>query len=184
MSDYSPPGQVFDLESWRQKVSSHLGIEVVFAIRDKAVMNNVDFSEISGNGISFSVYEVKEAPETLAAKKTLNIPFNLGYYIASFKLIQLPGCCGICVSTGNYIHEAYRGKKLNNLLNQFRIAVAEHCGYTVLLCTDKATNASQKATLARNGWKDIYQFKNNKTQNLVDISVVQLNPTQNDYSES
>lgn len=97
-----------------------------------------------------------------------------GLQISKFKLVQMTGCCGICVSTGNHISKEYRGKGLNKIFNQFRIDVASHLGYTVLLCTDVHNNQPQKKTLIRNGWKDIYSFTNKRTDNLVDISVINL----------
>lgn len=94
--------------------------------------------------------------------------------ISSFTLQQLPGCCGVCVSHDNRISLKYRGKGLNNILNQFRIDIARDLGYTILMCTDVHDNIAQKKTLVKNGWQDIFRFRNKRTNNLVDISIVQL----------
>ena len=91
--------------------------------------------------------------------------------ITQFYLTQLPGCCGICVSTGAYVFADYRKKGVNKLTNGLRQAIAKTVGYTVLLCTDKADNEPEKRTLRACGWQDIFRFTNSRTQNVVDISV-------------
>lgn len=94
--------------------------------------------------------------------------------ISSFSLQQLPGCCGICVSFHNNIDPKFRGNGLNVILNNFRIELARYLGYTILMCTDVHNNIPQKKTLIKNGWQDIFRFRNKRTDNLVDISIVQL----------
>lgn len=97
-----------------------------------------------------------------------------GENISVFRLLQMPGCCGICISTQNFIFDDFRGKGLNNIFNKFRMNVAKYLGYTILLCTDLHDNEPQKKTLVKNGWKDIYSFINDRTGNLLDISIVKL----------
>jgi hypothetical protein len=94
--------------------------------------------------------------------------------ISKFSLLEMPGCCGICISTGAYIDSKYRNMGINTILNSLRIKIAKELGYTVLLCTDVATNVYQKKVLQKNGWQDIFRFRNRRTNNLVDISVVHL----------
>lgn len=94
--------------------------------------------------------------------------------IAGFRLYQLPGCCGVCVSSGASTSYAFRKKGINTLLNKFRMELAKHMGYSVLLCSDVSTNAASKRTLEKNGWKDVHQFKNIRTSNTVDISLISL----------
>ena len=94
--------------------------------------------------------------------------------ISNFTLIQLPGCCGVCVSTRCWVKETYRNKGLNTLLNNFRMEIAKYLGYTVLLCTDKEDNKAQKRVLEKNNWKQIDQFKNKRTGNIVNIHTIHL----------
>ena len=51
---------------------------------------------------------------------------NNNEIISTFKLIQMIGCCGICVSTNVFVTSKYRNKGINTILNNFRIAVAEY----------------------------------------------------------
>lgn len=94
--------------------------------------------------------------------------------IAQFTLVQMIGCCGICVSTNSYVSSKYRQKGINTELNKLRIELAKDQDYSLLLCTDVATNVPQKKTLLKNGWIDIHRFRNSRTGNLVDISVIPL----------
>ena len=95
--------------------------------------------------------------------------------ISQFKLIQMIGCCGICVSTGVYVHNEYRNKGVNTILNNFRIDIAKELGYGLLLCTDVSNNTAEVKTLDKNGWKHVYNFKNPRTSNKINISIKELN---------
>jgi hypothetical protein len=95
-------------------------------------------------------------------------------YIAGFVMCQLPGCCGICLSTKAYVSYSLQGRGLGLILAKLRIAIAKEAGYTVLMCTDVDTNVPQRKIMSRLGWKDIYQFNNLRTGNDVNISVLDL----------
>ena len=113
----------------------------------------------------------------ICLKKEVSVDYNgrSDYgIVASMRLYQLPGCCGVAVSSGSTVVEKYRRKGLNTILNKFRMELAKHMGYTVLLCSDLHSNEASKKTLAKNGWKDIYQFKNKRTNNVIDIAAINL----------
>ena len=92
-----------------------------------------------------------------------------GEIISTFKLIQMIGCCGICVSTGVYVHNKYQNKGINTILNNFRIDVAKYLDYGLLLCTDVSNNTAEVKTLDKNGWKHIYNFENPRTKNNIKL---------------
>lgn len=94
--------------------------------------------------------------------------------ITQFKLVQLPGCCGICISTGVFVHNNYRNKGINSILNNMRIELAKYSGYGILLCTDKDNNDYERKTLNKNDWKDIYSFINPRTNNKLNITIKEL----------
>jgi len=100
--------------------------------------------------------------------------FNKDKTISQFKLIQMPGCCGICISTGTYVNPDFRGKGVNSLLNNFRIDIAKDLGYGLLMCTDLKSNTPQMKTLDKNGWKHIYEFKNPRTGNILNVTIKEL----------
>lgn len=116
-----------------------------------------------------SIFFVKEG-------EGLNVLINNkeGKHVAQFRMIQFPGCCGICVSYHSRVYENYRNKGLGNALHNFRLKLARDLGYTLMICTDVATNEFQKKLLSKNGWKDVYSFNNKRTRNNVDISIVNL----------
>ena len=99
---------------------------------------------------------------------------NKDKIISQFKLIQMSGCCGICISTGTYVNPDFRGKGVNIILNNFRIDIAKHLGYGLLMCTDLKSNTPQMKTLDKNGWKHIHEFKNPRTGNILNITIKEL----------
>ena len=97
-----------------------------------------------------------------------------GNLISTFRLLQMVGCCGICISTGTYVDPDFRGKGVNIILNNFRIDIAKHLGYGLLMCTDLKSNTPQMKTLDKNGWKHIHEFKNPRTGNILNITIKEL----------
>lgn len=104
--------------------------------------------------------------------KIVNIESEL---VSKFKLIQMIGCCGICVSTQVFVHCNFRNKGINTILNNFRIDIAKELGYGILLCTDVSNNTAEVKTLDKNGWKHVYNFRNPRTSNKINISIKELN---------
>ncbi len=114
---------------------------------------------------------IKNNPNGLEFK-ILNIESKI---ISTFKLVQMIGCCGICVSTGVYVTKNYRNKGVNTILNNFRIDIAKGLGYGILLCTDVDHNTAEVKTLDKNGRKHVYNFRNPRTSNKINISIKELN---------
>ena len=96
---------------------------------------------------------------------------NKDKIISQFKLIQMPGCCGICISTGTYVNPEFRDKGVNIILNNFRIDIATYLGYGLLMCTDLKSNIPQMKTLDKNGWKHIHEFKNPRPGNILNVTI-------------
>jgi len=95
-------------------------------------------------------------------------------WVSKFNLQQLPGCCGVLLSTGSSVCGKYQGKGVATRLNAFRRAIAHHEGYSLMLCTDVASNTPQSKVLARNGWKNVHTFVNARTHNTLNISVAEI----------
>lgn len=94
--------------------------------------------------------------------------------IAKFKLLQMPGCCGICISTGVATYNDFKKLGINKLLNKFRIQIAKECGYTILMCTDLQDNIGELKTLEANDWKHLLTFTNYKTNNKLNLTIKEL----------
>lgn len=92
-------------------------------------------------------------------------------FISSFLLYEMPHCCGILLSCGSFVEPSYRKKNLGSILNNFRIDLGKYLDYSLILCTDKIRNLPQRKILENNKWKDIYSFKNKRTDNDLFISV-------------
>jgi len=95
-------------------------------------------------------------------------------FIASFSLIEMPGCCGILVATDTYVYEDYRGEGLGNLLNKIQAEIAIADGYSLLLVTDISDNIPQRKILDKNKWKHLHEFNNDRTLNDITISCLDL----------
>lgn len=96
------------------------------------------------------------------------------HIIQTFNIVQFPGCCALCISTGVITWSSYQGKGVNTLGNQIRQEIAKLSGYTTMVCTDVEKNERQRKTLKRNGWQDVYGIKNRRTANRVIMSIKEL----------
>lgn len=94
--------------------------------------------------------------------------------LSTFKLYQMPHCCGILVSCNALVSIPWRNMRIGTVLNNLRQDIGRALGYTVILCTDIETNAPQRRLLATNGWKDILDFKNRRTGNKVYLAYISL----------
>lgn len=94
--------------------------------------------------------------------------------IASFKLYQMPHCCGIVVSCNAEVKPAFRNRRIGTVLNNLRQELGRELGYSLMLCTDVDTNVHQRQLLKTNGWRDLLAFVNRRTANKVIISAIGL----------
>lgn len=92
--------------------------------------------------------------------------------VAFFKMTEMPSCCAFVVSHGSVV--GVEGKGVGTRLNRFRQDLAKAWGYSGIICTDVDTNKGQRRILEKEGWKDIFQRRNARTNNLVNISVKEL----------
>ena len=94
--------------------------------------------------------------------------------ITQFCMVEFPGCCAFCISHSVYVFEKFRKRGVNRIANELRQWIAKEFGYTALVCTDVTTNVAERKTLAGNGFRDIYQVVNLRTNHPVAISVKEL----------
>jgi len=95
--------------------------------------------------------------------------------ITTFRIKQLPGCCGVGVSTGVEVRPTFQNMGVSTLMNKFRQEYAKLLSYGVLLCTDVESNIAQQKVLKKNKWKKLHSFRNPKTSNQVAIHCIDLN---------
>jgi GNAT superfamily N-acetyltransferase len=88
---------------------------------------------------------------------------------AFFSIEQLRGCCGVCVSTGARVRVEYQWLGIGTLLNEMRLGMAKRLGYGVMLCTDALSNEPEVKILEKNGWKEMYNFVNPRTNRKLGI---------------
>src|SRR3990172_12791474 len=73
--------------------------------------------------------------------------------VAQFTLSQLPGCCGIAVSTETYVDPNFRRQGLGTMLLQVKEALAREFGFSLLLATVKLSNEAEIACLTKAEWR-------------------------------
>jgi len=93
--------------------------------------------------------------------------------VAHFRLVEMPGCCGVVISTGAYTDENFRQRGIGTALNKFRMAIAKAIGYTTMMCTAVDDGITEKI-LAKNGWSKIGGFVNRRTNNSISMYSVML----------
>jgi hypothetical protein len=94
--------------------------------------------------------------------------------ITSFCLYEFPSCCAFCVSTQVEVTPPHRRLGINKIGNQLRQWIAKEMRYSALICTDVDANIAERKTLIGNGFQDVFKIKNQRTGNIVNISVKPL----------
>ncbi len=97
------------------------------------------------------------------------------FTISSWKLYEMPHCCAFMISCNVIVRPTYANKNIGTILNLLRIEIGKLLNYSAILCTDIAQNTKQRAILAKNGWKDVYNVKNKRTNNIVFLSIKDIN---------
>ncbi len=85
------------------------------------------------------------------------------------ELNSFPGCNQIVVSNHAFIYPEKRGKGLGNENHKLRVERAKFMGYDYLLCTVKADNHRELSILNKNNFKELDEFLNTETGNLVKL---------------
>ena len=95
--------------------------------------------------------------------------------IASFKLAQMPGCCGLLVSYNSGVAPPFRNKGVASALHKIKIKMAKDWGYSAMMCTDIVGNKPQEKILTKNKWATIANFKNrHRTDNDVAVRFLEI----------
>jgi hypothetical protein len=88
--------------------------------------------------------------------------------IAAFRLAEMPGCCGVVISTGAWTDPKFQKRGIGTALNKFRMAIAKAIGYSTMMCTAVDDGITEKI-LGRNGWTKTGTFVNRRTNNKVSV---------------
>jgi hypothetical protein len=82
--------------------------------------------------------------------------------IGQFVLEPMPGCCGVVVSTGSFLHPKERGV-FSQYFHDMKAFVARELGYSRMLATTETSNFPEIIGAAKNGWKLHEAFTNKRT---------------------
>jgi hypothetical protein len=122
-----------------------------------AKINNLDFPE-----------------KGLVEPKTFDV-VHLGlHHIGRFTLAPMIGCCGVVISTNTYLFPQFRGLYHSKGMHDLKQAVAEHLGYSLMLCTVQGSNVPQLAGAWKAGWRVVHTFTNSRTGHLIHMMTKNL----------
>ncbi len=105
----------------------------------------------------------------------INVELKNGKEVVAYStLVAMPGCCGMCISTGSYVYERFRNKGIGNIMHKVRKDLATEGGFSCMACTDVASNKPQQNILKKNKWKLVHKFLNANSGNKVCVHIVNL----------
>ena len=85
------------------------------------------------------------------------------------ELNSFPGCSQIVVSNHAFIYQEKRGKGCGKKNHELRYERARFLGYDYIICTVRANNVPELKILENNNFKELDEFTNTNTGNLVKI---------------
>jgi len=94
--------------------------------------------------------------------------------IATFSLQELPGCCGVIVSFWSEVTPEYRKKGIGAELLEIRMMAARAMRYGSMLATVDKANNDEVTLLNKANWSKAKEFRNPRTQNLIEIYLINL----------
>lgn len=94
--------------------------------------------------------------------------------IGQFSMRELPGCCGVAVFYHASVTSRYSGRGLGKLFLAIREKAAILAGYSIAQATVLKSNDAERHILEAAGWNRIWEFKNNRTKNMVRVYIKSL----------
>lgn len=104
---------------------------------------------------------------------TFQIKDRYNNKIGEFKMVEFPGCCGICILYNVIVHQKYQKKGIGTEIFKKAEQIASKFGYSKIMCTDVLERPSDNI-ITKLGWKHIDIFVNTRTNNEVNISIKKI----------
>lgn len=123
----------------------------------RAYMRNDKFV-IEGGNISIGYAEFSDDMDVAKTETII---------IGTCQITQLKGCNGVAVVSNLKIDEEHRNKGLATYLIDLVNLVCNTISYNYIICTTKEDNMAMRSVLAKNEYKELFEFKNAKTDNEV-----------------
>ena len=122
----------------------------------------------SGSGYE-NFTELKELNKGLYRYITFSIFSNEDIPAGSFMFYPMPGCCGIVVSTGTYLHKQFRGGQLSRDFRVLKERIAKELGYSCMIATTKMDDIPARKNMEKGNYKFVEEFVNSRTGNRLGI---------------
>lgn len=151
MSDYGlyEAQKKLDVDAYIKKISEAVGKPVTLS-----------FTHKSDNDIFVEVKDESNRPK------------------AFFQMIQFPGCCAFCISTGTNINRSWQGKKISYILQEIKADLARSAGYAGIFATIVKGHPAQEKVLPKSGYTLVTEASgrvNPKTHNNISTYFKGLN---------
>lgn len=89
--------------------------------------------------------------------------------VANFKLIEMPGCCGVLVSTNSFVQTEYSGRGIGTFLQSVKEWFAVKMQVGLLIATVVNDNKAEERVLNKTGWVPVSSLLNPKTGRLINV---------------
>lgn len=114
-----------------------------------------------------AVYDGDDKKDYQSAFIAIRTPEH--FTIAKFKLVSMPGCCGVLISTDSWVHESWRGRGIGKLMQTMKEWFARELKIGCLLATVVKGNQPEENLLRKTGWRPVSEFVNPKTGNTINV---------------
>lgn len=116
---------------------------------------------VSRQGMTNKTFSIKETARS--------------YDITTFKMTQLPGCCGFVISYEAYVYSSgHRKLGVNTIAYALRKEIAKYAGYTAMISTSVPKYFQSHRAPEKNNAKTVWEIVNKRTSNQVVMQIVNL----------
>ena len=143
--------------------------------------------------VNWQVHFVKKNEEIQISGGTLQIGYikfkneiseDKPIFIGQCTITQLKGCNGVAVMSNLKIDSEIWNKGIGTYLVNLANIVCSKISYNYIICTTKEDNMAMRSVLAKNQYKELFEFNNLKTNNDVVFCAKSLSEHENDIFEN
>lgn len=135
--------------------------------------NYPELSELTGHKKGLEDYGTARfelVRKSLNADGTVGTNISLGH----FYLSPMPGCCGIVIVHGMYLHADARNSFLSNSIRELKTELCKALGYTVMMATTRMDEIPAVGNFFKSKYKFVDTFMNKRTDHLVGIGMKKI----------
>jgi hypothetical protein len=132
------------------------------------IVKKNDEIELQGGFISIGYVELQE-----------DLSESTPIFVGKCLISPLKGCNGVAVMSNLKIDTEHRNKGLGTFIVELANIVCNKISYNYCICTTKEENMAMRSVLAKNQYKELFEFNNLKTDNDIVFCAKSLSEYQN-----